>query len=142
MSERNSPMSWKPALALEAVKRRAVTHLPAPCRRDCHVERRRVQRAFTRAGNRSRNILCFAVVVAFALGSVAAVFGQLPIAYCLLLILLLAVRQLPIANRLLRLVRRSRSGLSVCASRHVEIRVVQEKTFAKTIQMAAIRRES
>src|ERR1700676_896897 len=37
---------------------------------------------------------------------------------------------------------RSRSGLSVSTSRHVEIRVVQEITFAKTIQPVAICRES
>ena len=36
----------------------------------------------------------------------------------------------------------SRRELSVSTSRHVEIRVVQKITFAKTIQPVAIRRES
>ena len=36
----------------------------------------------------------------------------------------------------------SRRGLSVSTSRHVQIRVVQKITFAKTIQPVAIRRES
>ena len=37
---------------------------------------------------------------------------------------------------------RSRRGLIISASRHVEICVVQEITFAKTIQSVAIRRAS
>ena len=36
----------------------------------------------------------------------------------------------------------SRRGLSGSTSRHVEIRVVQEETFAKTIQPVAVCRES
>ena len=35
-----------------------------------------------------------------------------------------------------------RRGLGGFTSRHVEIRVVQKKAFAKTIQLIAIRRES
>ena len=37
---------------------------------------------------------------------------------------------------------RSRRGLRVCSPGHVEIGVVQEITFAKTVQSVAIRRNS